>query len=106
MWFSPLKRALDAFFVESQRHVTGEVRLRLEPGRCWVVGRRSPVSLYDHGLATYDAADTFRHQDAEGFVRLWGLGVATWSAAQESGPRRAAPGGPAPPRPADGDPAR
>jgi argininosuccinate synthase len=83
LWFSPLKQALDAFFLETQRHVTGEVRLRLEPGRCWVVGRRSPVSLYDHGLATYDATDTFRHQDAEGFVRLWGLGVATWSARQE-----------------------
>ncbi len=55
----------------------------LDEGRCWVVGRRSPVSLYDHGLATYDATDTFRHQDAEGFVRLWGLGVATWSAVQE-----------------------
>ena len=83
LWFSPLKQALDAFFVESQRHVTGEVRLRLDSGRCWVVGRRSPVSLYDHGLATYDATDTFRHQDAEGFVRLWGLGVATWSAVQQ-----------------------
>jgi argininosuccinate synthase len=83
LWFSPLKQALDAFFVETQRHVTGEVRLRLDQGRCWVVGRRSPVSLYDHGLATYDATDTFRHQDAEGFVRLWGLGVATWSAVQE-----------------------
>ncbi len=67
----------------SQRHVTGEVRLRLDAGRCWVVGRRSPVGLYDHGLATYDSTDTFRHQDAEGFVRLWGLGVATWSAVQE-----------------------
>jgi argininosuccinate synthase len=83
LWFSPLKQALDAFFRESQRHVTGEVRLRLDLGRCWVAGRRSPVSLYDHGLATYDASDTFRHQDAEGFVRLWGLGVATWSAVQE-----------------------
>ncbi|HEY4929811.1 MAG TPA: argininosuccinate synthase [Acidimicrobiales bacterium] len=83
LWFSPLKQALDAFFEESQKHVTGEVRLRLDQGRCWVVGRRSPVSLYDHGLATYDASDTFRHQDAEGFVRLWGLGVATWSAVQE-----------------------
>jgi argininosuccinate synthase len=83
LWFSPLKQALDAFFLESQRHVTGDVRLRLDAGRCWVVGRRSPVSLYDHGLATYDATDTFRHQDAEGFVRLWGLGVATWSAVQE-----------------------
>ncbi len=83
LWFSPLKQALDAFFHETQRHVTGQVRLRLDQGRCWVVGRRSPVGLYDHGLATYDASDTFRHQDAEGFVRLWGLGVATWSAVQE-----------------------
>ncbi|HVB93320.1 MAG TPA: argininosuccinate synthase [Acidimicrobiales bacterium] len=85
LWFSPLKQALDAFIVESQRHVTGEVRLHLEPGQCYVVGRRSPIGLYDHGLATYDATDTFRHQDAEGFVRLWGLGVATWAARQEAG---------------------
>ncbi|HEX3841826.1 MAG TPA: argininosuccinate synthase [Acidimicrobiales bacterium] len=85
LWFSPLKQALDAFFVESQRHVTGEVRLHLDAGQCYVVGRRSPIGLYDYGLATYDAADTFRHQDAEGFVRLWGLGVATWSARQEAG---------------------
>ncbi len=83
LWFSPLKRSLDAFIAETQRYVTGEVRLRLEPGRCWVVGRRSPISLYDHDLATYDASDTFRHEDAEGFVRLWGLGVATWAARQE-----------------------
>jgi argininosuccinate synthase len=83
LWFSPLKQALDACFAESQRHVTGEVRLALDSGRCWVVGRRSPVSLYDHGLATYDATDTFHHEDAAGFVKLWGLGVATWSAVQE-----------------------
>jgi argininosuccinate synthase len=80
MWFSPLKDALDAFIASSQRNVSGEVRLAVDTGRCWVVGRRSPMSLYDHGLATYDDSDTFRHQDAEGFVRLWGLGVATWSA--------------------------
>lgn len=83
LWFSPLKQAIDAFVVESQRHVTGEVRLRFEPpGVGAVAGRRSPVALYDHDLATYDASDTFRHQDAEGFVRLWGLGVATWAARQ------------------------
>jgi argininosuccinate synthase len=93
LWFSPLKQALDAFFVESQRHVTGEVRLHLEPGQCFVVGRRSPIGLYDHGLATYDATDTFRHQDAEGFVRLWGLGVATWSAKQVARTRGDAPHG-------------
>jgi argininosuccinate synthase len=88
LWFSPLKEALDAFIVRSQRHVTGEVRLRFEaPGSCTVEGRRSPVALYDHGLATYDAADTFRHQDAEGFVRIFGLGVSTWAARQERGHR-------------------
>ena len=86
MWYSPLRSALQAFITESQRHVTGEVRLRFAaPGTCAVVGRRSPVALYDHDLATYDASDSFRHADAEGFVRLWGLGVATWSARQGPG---------------------
>jgi argininosuccinate synthase len=83
LWFSPLKEALDAFVDHSQQYVTGEVRLRCElPGRCIVAGRRSEVGLYDYSLATYEAADRFRHQDAEGFVRLWGLGVSTWAARQ------------------------
>lgn len=85
LWFSPLREALDAFMDSSQRHVTGEVRLALAPNDCHVVGRRSPYSLYDYGLATYDAADRFRHADSEGFVRLWGLGLATWSAVQGPG---------------------
>ena len=87
LWYSPLREALDAFVDVSQEHVTGDVRLRLEPNRCWVVGRRSPRSLYDYGLATYDAADRFRHADSEGFVRLWGLGVQTWSDVQGPGSR-------------------
>jgi argininosuccinate synthase len=79
MWFSPLKAALDAFVDESQRFVTGDVRLLCEvPGRCIVAGRRSDVGLYDCSLATYEAA--------EGFVRLWGLGVATWAARQVNRP--------------------
>jgi len=82
LWFSPLREALDAFMTSTQAHVSGEVRLRCEPGRCFPVGRRSPESLYDYGLATYDAADSFHHGDAEGFVRLWGLGVRTWAARQ------------------------
>ncbi len=83
MWFSPLKQALDAFMRESQKHVTGEVRLRFAPpGVGTAAGRRSPVALYDRSLATYDADDSFRHDHAEGFVRLWGLGVATWAARQ------------------------
>ncbi len=85
LWFSPLKQALDAFIDSSQQFVTGDVRLALEPGRCFVVGRRAPKSLYDYGLATYDAADRFRHADSEGFVQLWGLSVKTWSAVQGSG---------------------
>jgi argininosuccinate synthase len=83
MWFSPLKEALDAFLLETQRAVSGDVRLRFErPGLMTVIGRRSPVALYDHGLATYDASDTFRHADSEGFVRIYGLGVKTWAARQ------------------------
>ena len=88
LWFSPLRNALDAFIDSSQEFVTGDVRLRLEPNRCYVVGRRAPKSLYDYGLATYDAADRFRHADAEGFVRLWGLGVQTWSGIQGPGSTR------------------
>ncbi|NNN21719.1 MAG: argininosuccinate synthase, partial [Acidimicrobiales bacterium] len=82
LWFSPLMDSLRAFMESSQKFVTGEVRLDLSPGTCTVSGRRSPVSLYDYGLATYDAQDSFRHQDAEGFVRIWGLGVETWSRKQ------------------------
>jgi argininosuccinate synthase len=87
LWFSPLKRAYDAFIDDSQKFVTGDVRLSLSPGSCRVTGRRSPDALYDYGLATYDAADTFRHADSEGFVRLWGLSVQTWASRQ--GPGRA-----------------
>jgi argininosuccinate synthase len=79
LWFSPLRRALDAFVQSAQADVTGEVRLRLEPGRCFPNGRRAERALYDYELATYDAADSFRHEDAAGFVRLWGLSLETWS---------------------------
>jgi argininosuccinate synthase len=73
LWFSPLKRALDSFIDEASRHVTGEVRMTLHGGRAVVTGRRSPASLYDYSLATYDAEDTFDQSLAKGFVDLWGL---------------------------------
>jgi len=73
LWFSPLKRALDAFVDEASRHVTGEVRMTLHGGRAVVTGRRSPASLYDYSLATYDSEDTFDQTLAKGFVELWGL---------------------------------
>jgi argininosuccinate synthase len=82
LWFSPLREALDAFVGATQRHVTGDVRLRLEPGQCFPVGRRADRGLYDYELATYEAADAFRHVDAAGFVRLWGLSVETWARRQ------------------------
>jgi argininosuccinate synthase len=89
LWFSPLKAAMDAFVSESQRRVSGEVRLRCEvPGRCFVAGRRSPVGLYDYELATYEAADAFHHDDAAGFVRLWGLGLETWAVREARASRR------------------
>jgi argininosuccinate synthase len=73
LWFSPLKQALDAFIDETQRHVSGEVRMVLHGGRAVVVGRRSEASLYDFNLATYDTGDTFDQSQAKGFVQLWGL---------------------------------
>jgi len=82
LWFSPLKQAFDAFVDSSQEFVTGEVRIRMTPGNATITGRRSPHTLYDYGLATYDAEDSFRHEDSAGFVRLWGLGIETWAARQ------------------------
>jgi argininosuccinate synthase len=83
MWFSPLRQALSAFMASTQRCVTGDVRVRFSPGGAGeVVGRRSPFGLYVRNLATYDSDDAFHHEDAEGFVRLWGLGIQTWSACQ------------------------
>jgi len=73
LWFSPLKRALDAFVAEAQRPVSGEVRMVLHGGRAVVTGRRSDASLYDFSLATYDAGDRFDQSLAKGFVQLWGL---------------------------------
>ncbi|MEP6625411.1 MAG: argininosuccinate synthase [Acidimicrobiia bacterium] len=82
LWYSPLREAFDAFVDSTQKHVTGEVRLRLQPGQCTVVGRRAERGLYDYQLATYESDDAFRHEDAAGFVRLWGLSVETWAKRQ------------------------
>jgi argininosuccinate synthase len=73
LWFSPLRRAIDAFMADASRHVTGEVRVRLQGGRAVVTGRRSASALYDYGLATYDTGDKFDQAQAKGFVELWGL---------------------------------
>jgi len=73
LWFTPLKASLDAFVEQTQRHVSGSVRLKLFKGHCQVVGRKSPHSLYRERLATYSAKDQFDQKAAEGFIKLFGL---------------------------------
>lgn len=78
-WYSPLKHAMDAFLSTTQTCVTGKVRLKFYKGSCTVTGRESDYSLYDYGLATYDAADTFNHAAAKGFIDLYGLSTKVWA---------------------------
>jgi argininosuccinate synthase len=73
LWFSPLRRSLEAFLTEASRQVTGDVRVRLHGGRAVVTGRRSPAALYDYNLATYDTGDVFDQALSKGFVELFGL---------------------------------
>ena len=84
-WFSPLREAIDAYIDTTQGLVSGDVRLRYEPGSCTVVGRRSAHSLYDLSLATYGAEDAFDQSDSRGYVTLFGLPLKVWSAKQRQG---------------------
>lgn len=79
LWYSPLKEALDAFIQQTQKRVTGTVRVKLFKGTARVVGRRSPYSLYTPDLATYGAEDQFNHKAAEGFIYVWGLPTRVWA---------------------------
>ena len=73
LWMEPLKTDLDAFINETQKHVTGEVKLKLYKGSARVVGRKSPFTLYDLNLATYEGVSTFDQSHSPGFIELWGL---------------------------------
>lgn len=73
LWFSPLKAALDAFIEETQKVVSGTIRIKLFKGTHTVVGRKSVHSLYNEELATYTKGDAFDHNAAVGFIKLWGL---------------------------------
>lgn len=73
LWYSPLKAALDAFVEETQKYVTGTIKVKLFKGNHTVVARKSPVSLYNEELATYSKGDMFDHNAAVGFIKLWGL---------------------------------
>ena len=82
LWFSPLREALDGFMNETQKRVTGTVRMRLHKGSSACVGRKSAFSLYSEDLATYSEGDSFDHKAAEGFIYVWGLPTRVWSRGQ------------------------
>jgi argininosuccinate synthase len=73
LWFSGLKRSMDAFIDDTQKYVSGDIRLQLQGGRAIVTGRKSEQSLYDFSLATYDTGDTFDQSLAKGFIEIWSL---------------------------------
>lgn len=79
LWFSPLKNALVAFLQETQKHVTGTVRVKLFKGHAIVEGRKSEYSLYNEKLATYTKDDEFNHDAAVGFISLFGLPTKVYS---------------------------
>ncbi len=82
LWFSTQHHDLSAYTQSTQRFVSGTVRLKLFKGKCSVVGRKSPFSLYSHSLATYDKGDEFDQNAAAGFIHIWGLPVKTQSQIQ------------------------
>jgi argininosuccinate synthase len=82
LWFSAFHQDLFQFVASSQRFVTGQVRVKLFKGNVSVAGRRSEHSLYSKKLATYDSGDSFDHEAAKGFIRLWGLEQQTQAARQ------------------------
>jgi argininosuccinate synthase len=73
LWNDPLKEDLDAFIQRTQERVSGEVRLKIYKGSLHVVGRSSPMSLYDTVLATYDGTSTFDQTWSNGFIEIWAM---------------------------------
>ena len=73
LWFSGLKKSLDAFIEDTQKYVSGDIRMTLHAGTAVVTGRQSKQSLYDFDLATYDTGDSFDQSMAKGFIELWSL---------------------------------
>ncbi len=69
-WFSPERFAIQNLIDDIQKDVTGTVRVKLYKGNCYIVGRRSPNSLYHPELATFEAEDVYNQKDAEGFIKI------------------------------------
>ncbi len=89
LWFSQLKKALDAFIASTQEFVTGDVRFKLYKGSLTVVGRKSDYAIYQYGLATYSEGDTFDRTASKGFIDIHSLQSKTWSQVQGPGSHRA-----------------
>jgi argininosuccinate synthase len=73
LWLDPLREDLDAFIAKSQENVSGEVRVKLYKGNAQIVGRSSPMSLYDQNLVNYNIKTGFNQAYSKGFIELWGL---------------------------------
>ena len=74
-WFTPLREALQAFAVDTQKHVTGQVKLKLYKGNIIDAGVTSPYSLYDEEIATFDEDEVYNQADSAGFINLFGLPI-------------------------------
>ena len=81
-WFSPLRKALDAFVDATQQNVTGSVKLKLFKGHCTLAGIKSPNSLYSKDLASFTMGAEYDSTDATGFIRLFGLPMRVAAAAE------------------------
>ena len=86
LWFTGHRQDLAAYVESSQKYVTGAVKVKLSKGNCQVVGRKSPYSLYDYSLATYDKGDVFDQSASPGFIHIWGLPVRTQARVQPPKP--------------------
>lgn len=73
LWYSPLREALDAFVSETQKTVTGTVKMKLYKGNCASVAITSPYSLYNQGIASFGYSELYDHKDSEGFINLFAL---------------------------------
>ncbi len=74
-WYTPLREAMSAFVTETQKTVTGDVRLKLYKGNIINAGVTSPYTLYDEEVATFDADEVYNQADSAGFINLFGLPI-------------------------------
>jgi argininosuccinate synthase len=82
LWFTNMRQDLAAYVASTQKYVTGVIRVKLFKGNYQIAGRKSPYSLYDYGLATYDKGDAFDQSASPGFIHIWGLPVRTQARVQ------------------------